>query len=80
MAVLLISATAVQGPGQNIKQEYDTAKTIAIASDKVTVFPDSAGTGSEIHANGYKFFVDAEVSEVALGLSSSNEYDISDET
>lgn len=46
-----------------------TAKTIVVESDKILVFPQEGNTKALIVANGYKFYVDAEVAEIAAAMS-----------
>lgn len=70
MSKLLITATSAKGPdGKQLWKEGEAAKVVFIESDKITILPREGTAKSVIMANGYQWFVNAEVAELSAALA-----------
>lgn len=48
------------------------SQTIVVESDKMVVLPREDDTKATVFANGYEFYVDAEVAEIASAMSATD--------
>lgn len=69
MSKLILSVTKTINPNGS---SDTTTRTIAVESDKMTVFPREGTDKALILANGYQFYVDAEVAEIAAAMGATD--------
>ncbi len=70
MSKLLITATSGKSPdGKQLWKEGEAARVVFVESDKITILPREGTAKSVIMANGYQWFIDAEVSEISAALA-----------
>jgi hypothetical protein len=73
MSKLLITATSAKSPTQQqLWKEGDGAQVVYVESDKIQIFPREGTAKAVIIANGYQYFVDAEVAELADALGAED--------
>jgi hypothetical protein len=69
MSKLLITATKTISPD---KKTNTSSQVIYVESDKITILPADGTAKSILQANGYNFFLDAEVAELGTALGAED--------
>ena len=70
MSALILAVTGFKKlpGGPTITQD----QTLVVESDKMIVLPRENDTKATVIANGYEFYVDAEVAEIATAMSAAD--------
>lgn len=70
MSKITIKPTKIITPDGKTLTSYN--KNVFVESDKITVLPTAGETGTVLMANGYQFFLDADVADIGTALGTEN--------